>query len=155
MPSREQLQKATWATQMLEQTFLRDLDEDVSVEDLADLFDNTVEWLATHPQWRLPEALQKKWKFNDAIAELQSSEGGKFLNFRVLRAQERLHRNPRQEGDEEFLAVRYVIADGTRDMAEVVVDYETNEIEWVMVYQSQNLVHLVQGATKHNVRIVD
>jgi len=157
MTRSENLQKAAWLTDLFSELGIP-LEEDASAQHLANLWDQMVAWLSTNKEWQRAAGVKehpKGWSFHSMMTWMQSQPGGKFLNFRVLRAQERLVQSSKQEGDVSFLAVRYVVSDGSREFAEIVVDDETAEIQWVMVYSAQNLVHLVKGLTQHGIRIVD
>ena len=156
MARAENLRKAAWVTDLLEGTDL-DFQSYENESQLAGLWDHIIEWLnANRTLWasefEYAKRFAKRWTVNQLMEDLREKEGGNFLSFKVLRASEEL---PRPENEElKFRATRYIISDGTTDIAEVVVDYNENVVQWVFVYRNQNLVHLLEEAVKREVKII-
>lgn len=132
--------------------------EEESVRKLATKWDRLVEWLWENRQrWMssaptLPEARTRP-DIATFMGKLALKPGGKYLRWRVLRTDEP-HRYTDDDGTKrEILCDRYVVMDGTHDIAEVIADKE-GAVRWVFVYRAQNLVHLIEASIKQGVKII-
>lgn len=94
------------------------------------------------------------WSWDSLVEWMKTQKGGKYISFRLLRNNE-THRFKDDEGNpQEVQADRFVLMDGTVDIAEVIVGTD-REVLWIFTYRAQNLVHLIQGAVKHGIKIIE
>lgn len=161
----ERLRKAAMMMAVLEAIDIEIDDE--SEKSLAKRWTKLLEWLFEHRhEWSLTmqqiiDESNENWatvpgrplRFLELWNSLKNLEGGRFLNYRILRKGEAVRYKDHGQMVERTTD-RYVVQDGTHDIAEVVTESATQEVKWIFTYRSQNLVHLLQAAIHNNIKVI-
>lgn len=162
----ERLRQAAMMVALLEELSI-ELGDGESERTLAQMWIKLLSWLFEHRhEWSMTMT-QIMEDSGQAVAQmpgrpirflemwngLKQLEGGRFLNYRILRKDE-AHRYKENGQTLEIICNRYVVMDGTHDIAEVVTEAATDEIKWLFTYRSQNLVHLLQAALVNNIKVM-
>lgn len=163
--SAERLRKAAMMMGVLEAIDIEIDDE--SEKSLAKRWTALLEWLFEHRhEWsqtmqQIIDESNENWatvpgrplKFHELWNALKGLEGGRFLNYRILRKKEAVRYKDHGQMLER-MTDRYVVMDGTHDIAEIVTESDTQEVKWIFTYRSQNLVHLLQAAIHNNIKVI-